>query len=428
VAQTLPGGGGSRWAAARPWLATASRVGLAAVWLYAGVAKAADPGRLLVGVNAYQLLPDWMARATAYGLPFLEIGIGLLLLAGLATRLAAVLSVLLLVVFAAGVSSAAARGLSIDCGCFGAGGQVAAGHTRYGLEIGRDVGLLVLAAFLVLWPASRYAADNVLNRMPGQAVTPPPRRPAAAGRTAAARARTEQLAASRRRQARRRGQVVTAACAAGLVALTGVGLAVQAQRNQTHTAPAAAYTGPVSAAGTDGIVVGYPDAPVTVDLYEDFMCPVCGLFESRTGADLLTLAADHRAKLAYHLLNFLDRLSSGTAYSSRAANAAACAADIGLPFVKLHAALYANQPKENSTGLTDEELVAYGLQAGASRDRFAACVRDRTHLAWTNQMTETAFGQQGVQGTPTVRVGGQDMDWQNGQQIIDAVNRAAGAG
>jgi uncharacterized membrane protein YphA (DoxX/SURF4 family) len=150
VSQTLPAGGPSRWTTARPWLAVAARVALAAVWLYAGVAKASDPGRFLVGVNAYQLLPDWLARATAYGLPFLEIGIGVLLLAGLATRLAAVLSMLLLAVFVAGVSSAAARGLSIDCGCFGSGGEVAAGQTRYAQEIGRDAGLLVLAAFLAL--------------------------------------------------------------------------------------------------------------------------------------------------------------------------------------------------------------------------------------------------------------------------------------
>ena len=421
--QTLPDGGPARWTAVRPWLASAARVGLAAVWLYAGLAKVADPAQFLVGVNAYQLLPDWLARATAYGLPFVEIGIGLLLLAGLATRLAAVLSGLLLVTFVIGVISAAARGLSIDCGCFGGGGQVAAGQTRYAQEIGRDAGLLVLAAFLARWPASRYSADETLNRVSGPTIDPATRR------TAAARARAEQLAAGQRRQARRRGQVVTAACAVALVALAGVGIAVQATRNQPgHTVAAVAYTGPVSAAGTAGIVVGYPDARVTVDLYEDFMCPVCGLFESRSGADILKLAADHKAKLAYHVLNFLDRLSSGTEYSSRAANAAACAADEGLPFVKLHETLYANQPKENSAGLTDDTLIDYGVQAGANRDRFSSCVRARTHVAWTKQMTDTAFGQQRVQGTPTVRVGGQDVDWQDGQQIIDAVNRAAGAG
>ncbi len=79
-------------------------------------------------------------------------------------------------------------------------------------------------------------------------------------------------------------------------------------------------------------------------------------------------------------------------------------------------------------GLSDDTLIGYGVQAGASRDPFARCVRERTHAAWTKQMTDEAFGQQGVQGTPTVRVGGQEVDWQNSQAIIDAVNQAAGTG
>jgi protein-disulfide isomerase len=408
------------WSTARPWLATLARVGLAAVFLYAGATKIGDPAQFLVSVNAYQLLPAWLAKAVTYGLPLVEIGVGLLLLAGLATRLAAAVVALLLVVFLIGVISAAARGLSIDCGCFGSGGQVPAGQTRYTLEIGRDVGLLVLAAFLVAWPVSRYSVDDALSRTAGPVPDP------ASRRTATARARAEQLLAERRSQARRRNVVVTAACAAALVVLAGIGIPVQAARNHPgQSVTAAGYTGPVSAAGSGGIVIGYPDAPVTVDLYEDFMCPVCGLFESRSSAQLLTLATDHKAKLAYHLLNFLDRLSQGTGYSTRAANAAACAADQGLPFVKMHEALYANQPKENSTGLTDDTLINYGAQAGADRARLASCVQARTHAAWTQQMTTTAFGHDNVQGTPTVRVNGNDVDWNDTQQILDAVNRAA---
>jgi len=424
VSQSPSAGRLTRWPIVRPYLATLVRLVLAAVWLYAGARKLADPGQFLVAVKAYQLLPDWLARAVAYGLPAFEIGLGVLLLVGLATRLAAVISAALLVVFLVGVISAAARGLSIDCGCFGGGGQVTAGQTQYGLEIARDTGLLVLAAFLAWWPATRFSADEaVLTGPPVPPVNP------AARRTAAARARAEELVARQRQVVRRRGQVVTAVCAAALVAVAGVGIAVQAGRDQPKQAVTdVGYAGPVSPAGADGVVVGYPDARVTVDLYEDFMCPICGLFEGRSGADVVKLAADHKAKLAYHMLNFLDRASRSTEYSTRAANAAACAADQGLPFVKLHALLFANQPKENSVGLSDDTLIGYGVQAGASRDPFARCVRERTHAAWTKQMTDEAFGQQGVQGTPTVRVGGQEVDWQNSQAIIDAVNQAAGTG
>jgi hypothetical protein len=66
----------------------------------------------------------------------------------------------LLLVFIFGVTSAAARGLSIDCGCFGGGGEVAPGQTAYGAELIRDLGLLVLAAWLVWQPRSRFTLDG----------------------------------------------------------------------------------------------------------------------------------------------------------------------------------------------------------------------------------------------------------------------------
>jgi protein-disulfide isomerase/uncharacterized membrane protein YphA (DoxX/SURF4 family) len=414
----------SRWAILRPFVATAARLLLAAVWLYAGLSKLSDPGQFLVAVNAYQLLPDWIARAVAYGLPVFEIGLGLLLLAGLATRIAATISAGLLVVFLIGVISAAARGLSIDCGCFGGGGAVGAGQTRYGLEIARDTGLLIVSAFLVWWPVSRYSADEaVRDSMAGPAIAPPSRH------TKAARERVEALRVQQAQRLRQRGQLITAACLVVLLAAAGIGIAVQSHRNQPkQTVAEVNYTGPVSPAGTDGIVIGYPDAKVTIDLYEDFMCPVCGLFEQRSGGDVLKLVVDHKAKVAFHMVNFLDDASKGTKYSTRAANAAACAADEGLPFVKLHALLYAqaNQPKENSTGLSDDQLIDYGVQAGADRAKLGACVRAGTHLDWPTQTYEAIANDPAFQGTPWVRVAGQDVDWRDSQAIIDAVNTATG--
>ena len=85
---------------------------------------------------------------------------GLLLVAGLFTRQVAVAATLLFVVFTLAVISAAARGLSIDCGCFGGGGQVAPGETAYGWEIVRDLGLLALCGWLVRHPRSRFALDH----------------------------------------------------------------------------------------------------------------------------------------------------------------------------------------------------------------------------------------------------------------------------
>ena len=154
--------GTSRWLAARPWLGTAARLGLAAVWLVAGGSKVGDLAASGRAVNAYQLLPYDLAVVIGSALPFVEIALGVLLLLGLATRLAAGVSAVLLVVFVAGIVSAWARGLSIDCGCFGSGGDLAAGQDpTYGAEILRDLGFLVLAGFLLAWPRTPYSVDAV---------------------------------------------------------------------------------------------------------------------------------------------------------------------------------------------------------------------------------------------------------------------------
>lgn len=140
-----------------------ARLGLAAVWLISGYVKASAPSETLVAVKAYRLLSPGVAETVAAVLPYLEIALGLLLLVGLATRLTAILSAVVLLVFIAGVISAAARGLSIDCGCFGGGGDVAAGQTNYAGEILRDVGFLALAAWLIVRPGTPWSLDRRLT-------------------------------------------------------------------------------------------------------------------------------------------------------------------------------------------------------------------------------------------------------------------------
>jgi uncharacterized membrane protein YphA (DoxX/SURF4 family) len=133
------------------------------VWFAAGGAKVTDLAASGRAVNAYQLMPFDVARAVGAALPLVELTLGVLLLIGLATRLAAGASATLLAVFIAGISSAWARGLSIDCGCFGGGGQLAAGQSpSYGPEIARDAALLLLAVFLIVFPRTRFSLDALL--------------------------------------------------------------------------------------------------------------------------------------------------------------------------------------------------------------------------------------------------------------------------
>lgn len=145
------------------WLSTAARLLLAGVLAAAGWLKLADPDASVRAVRAYRLLPETLAKATGFGLPVLELALAVLLLTGLGTRVAAVLSGLLMVVFVVGVGSAWARGLAIDCGCFGGGGQVDQGSTRYLQEILRDLGLLGAACWLAYRPASHLSADRALG-------------------------------------------------------------------------------------------------------------------------------------------------------------------------------------------------------------------------------------------------------------------------
>jgi uncharacterized membrane protein YphA (DoxX/SURF4 family) len=161
VAGAKLGGVGSE--RVRDVIGTLARLGLAAVFLVSGVLKAVDPDATYVAVRAYDVLPRAGVALVAGVLPWLEIALGLLLLAGVATRAVSAVGAGLLLVFIAGVAQAWARGLSIDCGCFGGGGAVDPGQTTYGRELLRDAGFLLLAGWLVVRPRTL----RVLN-LPGR--------------------------------------------------------------------------------------------------------------------------------------------------------------------------------------------------------------------------------------------------------------------
>jgi uncharacterized membrane protein YphA (DoxX/SURF4 family) len=153
----------ARAAAGWPWVSTVARLGLAAVFLVAGGTKVGDLAASGRAVNAYRLMPYDVAKIVGAAQPFLELALGLLLLVGLAVRLSAGIGAALLVIFIAGIVSAWARGLQIDCGCFSKGGDLAAGKVpTYGWEILRDLGFLVLAGILLWRPRTRVSLDGFL--------------------------------------------------------------------------------------------------------------------------------------------------------------------------------------------------------------------------------------------------------------------------
>ena len=397
------------------WLSTVLRVVLAGVWVWAAVSKMGDPAASVRAVRAYRLLPEWLAKGVGYGLPFLELGLAVLLLVGLATRAAAAVSAALLVVFLVGIVSAAARDLQIECGCFGGGGDLAAGQsTAYAGEIIRDSGLLMFSILLVLMHRSRYALDDAV-RSAGQ--LPAEQLRVGRRKTAESRRRLAELAEKRRQEGERRVRLASAATGIGLVALVAAGIGIQSARIPTPTGPA-----PTGAVLATGVTVGRATAPVTMDLWEDPQCPVCAQFEQQVGGQISSWLDQGTVKVNYHVISFLDRASS-TRYSSRAANALYASAQVSPEvFVKYHALLFANQPAENSAGLTDDKLIELAGQAGAGSDTVTRAVRSGTYDDFVTRITDQS-SKDGVNGTPTVKVNGTQLE----QPTLDAVKAAVAA-
>lgn len=148
------------------WVTLAARIILGVTLLVAGLLKVTRLDASVQSVRLYQLLPWEITALIGSVLPILEIAVGLLLITGTFTRLSAVLGSALMLAFIIGIASVWARGISIDCGCFGGGGEVEASKTQYPLEIARDAGLLLAGAWAVWRPKAPFAVDNWLFAPP----------------------------------------------------------------------------------------------------------------------------------------------------------------------------------------------------------------------------------------------------------------------
>jgi protein-disulfide isomerase len=153
------------------------------------------------------------------------------------------------------------------------------------------------------------------------------------------------------------------------------------------------------------------DGPVKVDLYEDFMCPICNNFQKASGDTIDQMVAQHKITVQYHMVSILDANSNGTKYSTRAAGAAAAAAIEG-KFVQYHHALYANQPEEGSNGLTNAKLIDIGKSVGLTDTAFVNAVNNETYDAWVSNVTDQ-FASRGFNGTPTIVVNGKVLQGPN---------------
>jgi protein-disulfide isomerase len=224
----------------------------------------------------------------------------------------------------------------------------------------------------------------------------------------------EKLAVEREKQKtsekRRRALIVGGAVVAvlGLAAVIGV-VAANAGKDDGGEA-AGPVVAPSGAQGKDGLAipVGKDSAKSTLTVWEDFRCPACKSFETAYRPVIHELTNAGQLKAEYHLVTLIDGNMGGSG-SRNAANAAACAQDVG-KFPAYHDVLFDNQPQEvdDAYARNDRLIELAGKVDGLDTPAFRKCVEDGTHNSWVAK-SHQAFNKGGFSGTPTVLFDGKNI-------------------
>lgn len=230
-----------------------------------------------------------------------------------------------------------------------------------------------------------------------------------------------------------------------LVAVIGGVLIYNNQKNATEgqdiqaVAPSSQQADTASAdipVTRDGgvVVVGESSAKVTLDVYEDFLCPACRQFEETYGSDIDKYVTDGSVQVRYHMLPMLNERSDPAGYSLDSANAGLCAADAG-QFPAFHKSLYADQPEEGSRGWDRQQLAKLGKDLGITSADFTTCVTSGKYndLVQSNfdEVKKTAYLQQefpdGTKGfgTPTIASGEKVVDTSKSNWLDTLVSSAS---
>lgn len=252
-------------------------------------------------------------------------------------------------------------------------------------------------------------------------------------------ARAEQMRKEREKADRKQRNLISVAIVVVVVALIAVGGYGIKQASEENSIETALNT-PANVNKDYGIVYDQQVAtgtapaagaaePVKVLIYEDFLCPGCGAFEQSAGPFLKGAVESGEITVEYRPYAFLLQQSTNE-YSQRAWNAAACVNDKGgvKAFKEFHDILFANQPEEGGAGPDDEQLIDFAEQAGVTG--IDTCVNKQTFGRWIEDAREKGQDD-GVSGTPTIRIAGKDVSGANNtiasvadlQAAIDAAKK-----
>lgn len=167
-----------------------------------------------------------------------------------------------------------------------------------------------------------------------------------------------------------------------------------------------------------GFVYGPENAPHTVVIYEDFLCPHCGTLEAAAGEELTEQADQGNVRIDYRPVAFLGEDSARTLNAFKVVLEQA-----GPPVAKeYHDALFAAQA---SMPLDDDQLVELAVESGAEEDVVRSGIENMAQQDWVTAATQAA-SDDGVQGTPTVLLDGEPFDegssWEEiGANLVEAV-------
>ena len=184
---------------------------------------------------------------------------------------------------------------------------------------------------------------------------------------------------------------------------------------------------PATWPNADGLSLGDPNAPATIDVFEDFQCPACRNFTENTEPLIVqNLVATGKARYVFHNYPFIDD-QSARKESDQAANAAMCASEQN-KFWDMHSILFANWSGENMGAFNDRRLQAMAESIGLDTDAFNSCFNANKYEA--EIQADLQLGQEmGVSGTPSIFVNGSPVGQENQvpsyDQIAEAVNAIA---
>jgi protein-disulfide isomerase len=244
-----------------------------------------------------------------------------------------------------------------------------------------------------------------------------------------ARAKARELREQRAKGDKRKRLILTLSLSIGIVAVVaGVVASIVMFSTTSNVAAENAKKVPANVTKLGGVLLGKGLVPTSeaesktknqIVIYQDYQCPICKLFEDPNTNQIKTWVSSGLATVEYHPISFLDGQSLNN-YSSRSTNAALCVANSQPEkFFDVNAALYANQPEENSAGPSDTELKSTLVGSGVSMtEEMKTCIDQKRYAKYIENRTSEAFSQPAVtgteipRGTPYVLVNGNVYDWE----------------